>query len=112
LIEHYVGAFPLWLAPIQVQILPIGKNHKKYARDIYKNLLSAGLRAELKDDDESVGKKIRSGEMQKIPYLLIVGDKELKLKKISVRKRHKGDMGAFSLKKFIDQISLEISNKR
>jgi threonyl-tRNA synthetase len=112
LIEHYAGAFPLWLAPVQIQVLPISKKHKKYGAKICKELIGAGLRAELNDEDESIGKKIRLGELQKIPYLLIVGDNELKSKKVSVRKRHKGDMGTQKLQKLIAQLLSEIAGKK
>lgn len=112
LIEHFVGAFPLWLAPVQAWILPIGKAHKKYAARIAKELLAADIRAELKDQNETIGKKIREGESQKIPYLLIVGDKEIKSKSVAVRKRAKGDLGAVKFKKFLTQIKEEIEKKK
>ena len=112
LIEHYAGAFPLWLAPVQAWILPIGKAHKKYAARIAKELLAADIRAELKDQNETVGKKIREGESQKIPYLLIVGDKEMKNESVAVRKRAKGDLGAVKFKKFLARIKEEIVKKK
>ena len=112
LIEHYAGALPLWLMPVQAAVLPIGKDHKKYAREIGQALREAGVRVELNDADESVGKKIREGELQKIPYLLVIGDKEVKSKSISVRKRSRGDLGKMKLKKFILQVIAEIQNKK
>ena len=112
LIEHYAGAFPLWLAPVQAWILPIGKAHKKYAARIAKELLAADIRAELKDQNETAGKKIREGENQKIPYLLIVGDKEMKNESVAVRKRAKGDLGAVKFKKFLARIKEEIVKKK
>ena len=112
LIEHYAGAFPLWLAPVQAWILPIGKAHKKYAARIAKELLAVDIRAELKDQNETVGKKIREGENQKIPYLLIVGDKEMKNESVAVRKRAKGDLGAVKFKKFLARIKEEIVKKK
>jgi threonyl-tRNA synthetase len=111
LIEHYAGAFPLWLAPIQIQIIPIGVAHKKYANKISQQLSANGLRIEIKDENETVGKKIREGEIQKIPYLLIVGDKEKKSKSVSVRQRGKGDIGKMKLDKFIEKIIKEIEKK-
>ena len=112
LIEHYAGAFPLWLAPVQAWILPIGKAHKKYGARIAKELLAVDIRAELKDQNETVGKKIREGENQKIPYLLIVGDKEMKNESVAVRKRAKGDLGAVKFKKFLARIKEEIVKKK
>ena len=112
LIEHFAGAFPLWLAPVQAWILPIGKAHKKYGARIAKELLAVDIRAELKDQNETVGKKIREGENQKIPYLLIVGDKEMKNESVAVRKRAKGDLGAVKFKKFLARIKEEIVKKK
>lgn len=112
LIEHYAGAFPAWLAPVQVAVLSIGKAHKAYAKAVAKELRLHDFRIELRDDDESVGKKIRESEMQKIPYILIVGDKEKAKKAVSVRKRGKGDTGAVKLKKFIETLKLEIEKKK
>ncbi len=106
LIEHYGGAFPLWLSPVQIWVMPISDKHKKHAEEIKKELSS--FRVEIKDENETIGKKIREGEMQKIPYLLIVGDKEIKSKTVSVRKRGKGDIGEMKLAEFIKNISLEI----
>jgi len=103
LIEHYAGAFPLWLSPIQVLIIPIGVKHQKYAREIFENLKENNIRTELKDGNETLGKKIREGEMQKIPYLLIIGDKEIKNKTVSCRERGKGDIGQIKLKKFLEK---------
>jgi len=112
LIEKYGGAFPLWLAPVQMWIVPIGSRHKKYAKEVYKALREQNIRAELKDENETIGKKIRNGEQQKIPYLLIVGDKEIKSKSVAVRKRDKGDLGAKKLSVFIKQLSKEIEKKK
>ncbi len=112
LIEHYAGAFPLWLSPVQIQIIPIGVAHKKYADEISKLLIANGLRIEVKDENETIGKKIREGEIQKIPYLLIVGDKEKKAKSVSVRQRGKGDIGEMKLEKFLKKISEEIEKKK
>ncbi len=112
LIEHYAGAFPLWLSPVQIQIIPIGAAHKKYADEISQQLIDNGLRIEVKDENETIGKKIREGEIQKIPYLLIVGDKEKKSKSVSVRQRGKGDIGKMKLEKFIEKINEEIKKKK
>jgi len=106
LIEHYAGEFPLWLAPVQIWIIPIASRHKKYAKEIEKNL--SRFRIEVKDENETVSKKIREGEIQKIPYILVVGDKEVKTKSVRVRERKRGDTGIIKLNKFIKKIKKEI----
>jgi threonyl-tRNA synthetase len=93
LIEHYAGAFPFWLAPEQVWVLPIGSRHEEYAFKLAEELKRQNIRVVVKNENETVGKKIREGEMQKIPYLLIVGDKEIKTKSAALRIRGKGDVG-------------------
>ena len=112
LIEHYAGAFPLWLSPEQIWIIPISDKHQKYANEIGFRVQGLGFRVRVKDENETVGKKIREGEMQKIPYLLIVGDKEMKSKSVSIRQRNKGDLGEMKLNKFIEKIKIEIENKK
>lgn len=112
LVEKHAGIFPLWLAPVQMRVLPIAKTHKKYAKEVWKTLSAAGIRAELKDSNDTIGKKIREGELHKVPYLLIVGDKEVKAKSVAVRKIGKGDLGAVKLKKFIAQALEEIEKKK
>jgi threonyl-tRNA synthetase len=102
LLEYYGGNLPLWLSPVQIQIIPVSEKHKKYAREIAKKL--AGFRLELKDNDNTLGKKIREGELQKVPYLLIVGDREIKNKTVSVRERGKGDTGEIKIDKFVEKI--------
>ncbi len=111
LIEHYAGAFPLWLAPIQAIVLPISEKHKKYGKEIYKTLLENDIRAEILDSNDTVSKKIREAEMQKVPYVLVVGDKEIKAKSVAVRQRGKGDIGAIKIKKFIDGVLDKIESK-
>jgi len=98
LLEHYAGALPFWLSPVQVWLIPIGSEHKEYAQEIAQNL--TGLRIEIKDENETVSKKIREGELQKIPYMLVVGDKEIKEKSVRVRERSKGDIGTMKLDEF------------
>ncbi|MDP3963729.1 MAG: threonine--tRNA ligase [bacterium] len=112
LIEHYAGAFPAWLHPVQVAVLSIGKGHVAYAKKIAKSLEQENIRTLLRDDNESVGKKIRESEMQKIPYVLILGDKEKSKKTVAVRQRGKGDIGAMKLEKFLKKISDEIKKKK
>jgi len=111
LLEHYAGALPLWLSPEQIWIIPIGSRHKKYATEINKQLTNYELRIELKSENETVSKKIRDGEIQKIPYLLVVGDKEMKNKSVRVRERGKGDTGEVKLAQFIKKIT-RLQNER
>jgi len=110
LIEHYAGAFPLWLSPEQIWIIPVGSRHKKYANQILKKL--SFFRTEIKEENETVSKKIREGEIQKIPYILVIGDKEIKEKSVRIRKRGKGDIGMIKLDKFIKDIKKEIESRK
>jgi threonyl-tRNA synthetase len=112
LIEHYAGTFPVWLSPTQAWVVPISKAQKKQAKIINEQLKEEGIRSELKDDNETLGKKIREGQIQKIPYILIIGDKEVKSNSISVRDRKKGDLGIMKIKKFILKIKEEIETKK
>jgi len=112
LIEHYSGAFPLWLSPIQALVIPVGAEHRTYAKEIAEKLKEEEIRAEAKTEAETVSKKIRDGEAQKIPYLIVVGDKEIKRKKIRVRKRGKGDIGEMKITKFLNLLKTEIKNKK
>jgi threonyl-tRNA synthetase len=112
MIEHFAGAFPVWLAPVQVAVIPISEKHDEYAKDIAAKLKSENIRVELKNENETLGKKIREAEMQKIPYLLIVGDKEVEAKTVSVRERGKGDAGAMPMDKFSEKIIQEIKSKK
>jgi len=104
LIEHYAGAFPIWLAPVQAVIIPISERHQDYAAGVMQNLAEADIRVEIDDRNEKLGDKIRAAQTKKIPYMLIVGDKELQSKKVSVRNRFQGDEGAQSLESFLDKI--------
>lgn len=114
LIEHTAGAFPLWLSPVQFAILPISKKQNVYAKKVMKEMLAINpeLRIELDDRDESVGKKIREASIQKIHYQIILGEKEMKSKKIAIRTREGKDLGTVALKKFIEKINLQIEKKR
>jgi len=111
LLEHYAGALPLWLSPVKVWVIPVGTRHQKYAKDVGSAMSNIGCRIEVKDENETVSKKIRDGELQKIPYLLVVGDKEMKTKSVRVRSKNK-DLGPMKLTKFIQKIKLEIENKK
>lgn len=102
IIEHFAGAFPFWLSPTQIQIIPISDKHEKYAQEVMEKLKD--FRLEIKNSNETLGKKIREGEMEKVPYLLIVGDKEVKNKTVGVRERSKGDLGETKLTKFIEKL--------
>jgi len=111
LIEQYAGAFPAWLSPVQAQIIPISQKFNKYGEEIKKQLNKDNIRVELNDNNETLGKKIREGELQKIPYLLIVGEKEQKANSISIRDRREGDLGPMKTDKFIEKIKKEIEEK-
>jgi threonyl-tRNA synthetase len=111
LIEHYAGAFPLWLAPVQVVVLPVADRHFDYAKQIVIKLLKEKIRAEANLRSETLGARIREAELQKIPYILVVGDKELSAKKVAVRSRKKGDEGQLSLERFVKRLSGEIEKK-
>lgn len=119
IIEHFAGALPVWLSPVQVAVLPITERHNEHVQKIVQELREAGLRVELNDGNETIGKKIREAELMKVPYLLIVGDKEIAGSaeaptgqwKLSLRQRNKGDLGQMSLKNFVDKITGEITAK-
>ena len=101
LIEHYAGAFPLWLAPLQVVVLPIADRHGEYARSVRDRLAAAGLRVELDERQEKIGYKIREAQLQKVPYMLVTGDREAAEATVAVRSRSGGDLGAKRLEAFI-----------
>jgi len=111
LIEHYAGALPLWLAPEQIWVVPVGSRHEKYAKEVGERFKALDLRFKIKDENETVSKKIRGGELQKIPYLLVVGDKEMKTKQVRARERGKGDIGMMKLTKFLEKLTTEIKVK-
>ncbi len=106
--EHFAGAFPTWLAPVQVRILPIADSHKEYAEKLKEKLEEYDIRAELDEREEKIGYKIREAQLQKIPYMLIVGDKEVEANAVGVRSRKDGDIGAMSVEDFINKIEEEI----
>ncbi len=112
LIEHYAGNFPLWLHPTQVKVIPIGETHIAHAREIHDALVSTGVRAELADDSENFGKKIRSGKVDKIPYMIIVGDKEVESHTFTLESRDSGNLGAMSAPDILARITHEISEKK
>jgi threonyl-tRNA synthetase len=111
LIEHYAGAFPLWLAPVQATVLPIADRHLEYARGVRDRLQAAGLRADLDDRQEKIGYKIREAQLQKVPYMLVVGDREAAEGTVSVRERSGGDKGASTVDAFVAAARTEIESK-
>ncbi|OGC25662.1 threonine--tRNA ligase [candidate division WOR-1 bacterium RIFOXYB2_FULL_42_35] len=111
LIEHYAGAFPLWLAPVQVSLLPITDSHLDYADKIAQQLQQRGFRVEIDKRNEKIGAKIRNAQLQKIPYMLIVGDKELESETVSVRHRKEGDLGTKNIAEILDQLCQDVDNR-
>jgi len=112
LLEHYAGKFPLWLAPLQVKILPISDKFLDYANSVLETLKKADIRAEIDERPEKIGRKIRDTEMAKVPYMLVVGEKEMSENKASVRRQGKGDLGARDISDFVAEIVEEIREKR
>jgi len=108
LIEHYAGAFPLWLAPVQVMVLPVSNKFSDYAKTVTSELSAAGLRVTLDDRNEKLQAKIRDSEMQKIPYMAVVGGKEAEARTVSVRHHGKGDLGPQPLAEFIAKLRAEV----
>ena len=111
LLEHYAGKFPTWLAPLQVKILPISDKFMDYANTILETLKKADIRAEIDDRSEKIGKKIRDTEVAKVPYMLVIGEKEMNEGKVAVRRQGKGDLGAELIDEFVQDISAEIKNR-
>jgi threonyl-tRNA synthetase len=111
LVEHYAGAFPLWLAPVQVAVLPITDRINEYADSVAKQLRDAGFRVESNTISDKIGAKIRQAQMQKVPYMLVLGDKELEDGTVAVRHRKEGDIGVMSLNEFVEKITQEKTNR-
>jgi len=111
LIEHYGGAFPVWLSPVQVTILPISEKTIEYSESVLKQLQEKGIRVELNRDADSLGKKIRNAEASKVPYMLIVGEKEAEAKQVSVRQRGQKDLGLMTVENFASKVKKEVENK-
>ncbi|PRR75744.1 threonine--tRNA ligase [Neomoorella humiferrea] len=111
LIEHYGGAFPVWLAPVQVRVLPITDRHNEYAYKVKEELVRAGIRADVNDRNDKIGYKIRTAQLEQIPYMLVVGDKEAAEGTVSVRERRAGDTGSVPLRTFIDRVTGEIQRR-
>jgi threonyl-tRNA synthetase len=112
LLEHYAGKFPTWLSPVQVKVLPISDKFLDYAKTVQKKLKKADIRAEVDERNEKIGKKIRETELQRVPYMLVVGEKEMNEEKVAVRRQGKGDAGVKSIDEFISEITIEIKERR
>ena len=112
LLEHYAGKFPLWLAPVQVKILPISDKFNPFAESLKQQLLDAGIRCELDDRSEKIGKKIRDTELLKVPYMFVIGEKEVNENMVSVRRQGKGDAGQFPISEIITNLTSEIKNRQ
>ena len=112
LIEETKGAFPLWLAPVQVKVLPISEKHVEYANKIYEEMFKLGIRVEVDADNEKIGYRIRKAQLEKVPYMLVVGDKEKEENKVTVRSRSKADLGTISIDEFIEKVLGEIKDKK
>ncbi|MDD2401835.1 MAG: threonine--tRNA ligase [Clostridia bacterium] len=111
LTEHFAGAFPTWIAPVQVKILPITERQIEYAKQLVQDLFRAGIRVEIDKRSEKIGYKIREAQLEKIPYMLVVGDKELENRTVALRKRDEGDKGAVDYQEFKEELLKEIENK-
>ena len=113
LIEKYAGAFPVWLAPVQVKLLPIADRHLDYVYDVKKQLEENGIiRVEIDDRSEKIGYKIREAQLEKVPYMLVIGDKDIENDAVSVRSRSEGDQGSMGVTEFIEKIKDEIETKK
>jgi threonyl-tRNA synthetase len=111
LIEHYAGEFPLWLAPVQAAVLPLADRHADYAREVHAALTAAGLRADLDDRTESVGRKIREAELRKVPYMLVVGDREAEQRAVALRRHREGDQGTVPLDEAVGRLADEAGSR-
>lgn len=112
LLEHYAGKFPVWLAPLQVKILPISDKFIDYTNEVKAKLRAAGIRVEIDDRSEKIGKKIREAELSRVPYMLVVGEKEMNENKLSVRRQGKGDLGTQTIEEFIKSVVEEIKERK
>jgi len=111
LIEHYAGSLPLWLSPVQIIAIPIKDAFQDYGHKIKNILQEGGVRVKIDCRNETLDKRIREAEIEKVPYILVIGEREIRSQSVSVRKRGKGDIGVMSLEEFISKIKQEISNK-
>ena len=112
LIEKYAGAFPFWICPVQVKVMSLTERTAEYAKEICEKLLRVGIRAEVDNRNEKIGYKIREAQLEKVPYMIIVGDKEKEDKTVSVRSRKEGDLGVMSVDSIIDKLVEEDRSKK
>ena len=112
LIEHYAGNFPLWLSPVQVKVIPVRMNHNEYAKQVFELLKENNIRAELDDADENLGSKVRSAKISKIPYWLVIGDKEITSDKVTLESRDAGQLGQLSKEELVSKLLEEIKSKK
>jgi threonyl-tRNA synthetase len=112
LIEHYAGAFPLWLNPVQMALIPVAQDHHAYAREVAEEFVAAGIRVSVEAGKETVGHKIRTATVQKVPYMAVIGDREVQGKNIAVRHRTKGDLGVFETKKFVRKLQRQVEGRK
>jgi threonyl-tRNA synthetase len=111
LLEHYAGELPLWLAPVQAIVLPVADRHNDYAREVEAQLRAAGLRAEVDERTESVGRKIRDAELRKVPYMLVVGDREAEGHAAALRRHREGDLGTVTLDAAVERLGSEVAQR-
>lgn len=111
LTEHFAGAFPIWLSPVQVKLMPIADRHNDFTAEVAAELKKYGVRVEIDDRSEKIGFKIREAQLQKIPYMLVIGDKEVETKNVSIRCRKRGDIGAMTVADFCAMVKKEIDEK-
>jgi threonyl-tRNA synthetase len=109
LIEHFAGEFPLWLSPVQAKIIPISESHVNYANEVKSQMQAAGIRVEVDYRSEKMGLKIREAETQKIPYMFVIGDKEMENQSLALRKRKEGNIGVMSVQEIIERFINEIN---
>ena len=109
LIEHFAGAFPCWIAPVQVKLIPISEDHEEYVRELAEKFKAWGLRVETDNRDEKLGKRIRDAQLQKVPYMVVIGDKEKEAGVVAVRERSKGDLGSMSVEQFGEVLNAEFN---
>jgi threonyl-tRNA synthetase len=112
LIEHFAGNFPLWLSPVQVKVIPVRENHNAYGREVADMLKVAGIRVELDDQDENLGKKVRAAKVEKVPYWIIIGDKEIEAGKVTLESRDAGQIGQMTKEELLDKLQTEIREKK
>ena len=111
LIEHYAGSFPLWLSPVQAKVIPVSEKQAEYAKEVFEKLRDSGIRAELDDSNETLGKRIRNAKTEKVPYTLVVGDEEIKSKTATLESRAKGKIGALAVEEIIHRLQEEIRSR-